>query len=43
MEPWGRGRLQWRRVKLKIESWGFCRPVIADSHPFDEEQDSDPH
>jgi hypothetical protein len=27
-----------------MESWNFCRPVIADSHHFDEEQypDQDP-
>jgi|688.fasta_scaffold230271_2 hypothetical protein len=29
--------------KLKMESWSFCRPVIADSQYFDEEQYSDPH
>ncbi len=25
----------------KTEHWRFCRPVVADSHHFDEEQDPD--
>ncbi len=29
--------------RLKMESWRVCRPVVADSHRFDEEQDPDPH
>jgi hypothetical protein len=32
MEAWG----------LKMEPWRTCRPVIADSHHFDEEQNTDP-
>jgi hypothetical protein len=37
----GRGRLQWRRGGLKLEPWRVCRPVVADSHHLDEEQDTD--
>jgi hypothetical protein len=35
MEAWG----------LKMEALGVCRPLVADSHHFDEEQDPDldPH
>ncbi len=29
--------------RLKIELWRFCRPLVADSHQFDEEQDPDPY
>jgi hypothetical protein len=29
--------------RLKMEPWIFCRPVIADSHHFDEELDPDLH
>jgi hypothetical protein len=31
--------------RIRIEPWRFCRPVLADSHHFDEEQDPDldPH
>jgi hypothetical protein len=25
--------------RLKMEPWMICRPVIAESHYFDEEQD----
>ncbi len=28
--------------RLTIEPWRVCRPVVADSHHFDEEQDQDP-
>jgi hypothetical protein len=28
--------------RLKIEPWRVFRPVVADSHYFDEEQDPDP-
>jgi hypothetical protein len=27
--------------RLKMEPWWMCRPLIADSHHFNEEQDSD--
>jgi hypothetical protein len=43
----GRGLSQWRPGDQKIEPWRVYRPVVADSHPFDEEQDPytdpDPH
>ncbi len=26
-----------------MEKWRVCRPVVTDSHHFDEEQDPDPH
>jgi hypothetical protein len=29
--------------RLKTELWTVCRPVVADSHQFDEEQDLDLH
>jgi hypothetical protein len=29
--------------RLKMETWRLCRPVVADSHNLDEEQDPDPH
>jgi hypothetical protein len=29
-------------LRLKMELWRVCRPVVADSHDFDEEQDPDP-
>jgi hypothetical protein len=29
--------------RLKTEPRRACRPVFADSHDFDEEQDSDPN
>ncbi len=38
----GRGRSQWRRGGLKLGPLRAMRPVFADSHRFDEEQDSDP-
>jgi hypothetical protein len=28
--------------RLKTEPWRVCRPVVQDSHDFDEEQDPDP-
>jgi hypothetical protein len=40
MEPW---RLTVEAWRLKIEPWGLLRPVVLDSHHFDEEQDPDPH
>jgi hypothetical protein len=42
---WSQGVLKtitmeaWR---LKMEMWRVCRPMVADSHHFDEEQDADP-
>jgi hypothetical protein len=27
--------------RLKTETWKACRPVVADSHHLDEEQDPD--
>jgi hypothetical protein len=38
----GRGRSQWRRVGSKMRPSKVCRPLDADSHYFDEEQDMDP-
>jgi hypothetical protein len=38
--PWTLTVEAWR---LKMEPWRVCRPVVADSHHFDEEQDPDPH
>ncbi len=33
----GRGRSQWWRVcSVGTEPWRVCRPVVADSHHFDE-------
>jgi hypothetical protein len=29
--------------RLKIKPWRVCRPVAADSHHLDEEQDPNPH
>jgi hypothetical protein len=29
--------------RFKMEPWRLCKPVVADSDPFDEEQDPDPH
>jgi hypothetical protein len=29
-------------VEIQMEPWSVCRPVVADSHHFDEEQDLDP-
>jgi hypothetical protein len=28
--------------RIKMEPWRFCRPIVADSHRFDEVQDPDP-
>ncbi len=28
---------------LKMKAWRVCRPVVADSHQLDDEQDPDPH
>jgi hypothetical protein len=30
-------------MRLKMEQRRVCRPVVADLHHFDEEQDPDPH
>jgi hypothetical protein len=40
MESWTPKIEAWR---LKMEIWRLCRPVVADSHNLDEEQDRDPH
>ncbi len=29
-------------VEAKMDPWKVCRPVVADSYYFDEEQDLDP-
>ncbi len=29
--------------RVKLEPWRVCRPVVADSHHFDEEQDPNTH
>jgi hypothetical protein len=39
MEPW---TLTMEASRLKMEPWMGYKPVVADSHPFDEEQDPDP-
>ncbi len=44
----GSGSIRASRLKiyawrLKMEVWRVCRPVVADSHQLDEEQDPDPH
>ncbi len=28
---------------VKMMPWRVCRPVVVDSHNFDEQQDPDPH
>ncbi len=28
--------------RLKMEPWRVCKPMVADSHNFDKEQDPDP-
>jgi hypothetical protein len=38
MEPW---RLKMEPWWLKMEPWRVFRPVVADLHRFDEEQDPD--
>jgi hypothetical protein len=38
-EPWTLTMETW---PLKMEPWRVCRPVVADSHHFYEEQDPDP-
>jgi hypothetical protein len=48
MEPWRavdapNGGSKLGRGGSKMEAWRFCRPVAADSHHLDEEQDQDPH
>ncbi len=40
MEPW---RTMDAHNEGKMEPWRFCRPVVVDSHHFDEDQDPDPH
>jgi hypothetical protein len=30
-------------LDAQMEAWRICRPVVADSHHFYEEQDPDPH
>jgi hypothetical protein len=30
-------------LETKMWPWSVCRPLIADSHHFDEEQESGPH
>jgi hypothetical protein len=40
MEPCTLKIEAWR---LKLETWRLCRPVVADSHNLDEEQDPDLH
>jgi hypothetical protein len=38
--PWTLIGEAWR---IKMLPWRVCRPVVADSHNFDEQQDPDPH
>jgi len=40
MEVW---RLKMEPWMLKMEPWRICRPVVVDSHHFDEEQFPDPY
>jgi hypothetical protein len=42
---WSRGGLWTLTMEacwVKMEYWGFFGSVVADSHPIDEQQDSDP-
>jgi hypothetical protein len=41
MEPWKAVGAQ--KGGMKAQYGGFFRPVVADSHHHDEEQDPDPH
>ncbi len=36
--------MEWRRgdSKQSLGNWKVCRPVVADSHHFDEKPDPDP-
>ncbi len=43
MEPWRALYAPNRGMRLKMEPRRVCRPVVADLHHFDEEQDPDPH
>jgi hypothetical protein len=50
LNPGGRGRPQERKKERNLEAWRLnmeprrvYRPVVADSHHFDEEQDPYPH
>jgi hypothetical protein len=42
MVPWRALDAHNGGVGLKMEPWRVFRPVISDSHHFDEEQDPDP-
>jgi hypothetical protein len=42
MEPRGTVELKMEALRLKMEPWRVCRPVVADSQHIDEEQDPDP-
>jgi hypothetical protein len=35
-------RIEFIQMFLKMEYWRVCRPVVADTHHFDEEKDPDP-
>ncbi len=39
----GPGVLTTEAWRLKMEQWRASRPVVADSHYYDEEQDPDTH
>ncbi len=43
MEPWRALYAHNRGMRLKMEPRRVCRPVVADLHHFDEEQDPVPH
>ncbi len=36
---WSPGGSEWSRVRLTLGPCGVFRPMVADSHPFDEELD----
>jgi hypothetical protein len=40
IEPWTLTKEAWR---LKMEPWRVYRPVVAQSHYYDEDQDPDSH
>ncbi len=42
MKQWRAGANVPYSWRLRMEPWRICRPAVADSHHFDEEQDPDP-
>jgi hypothetical protein len=41
IEPWTLKKEAWGLKKMEL--WRVFRPMVADSHHFDGEQDLDPH